>query len=355
MADASPEPEQKTLKEPFSSARARSGSGDEPLVEQCDGTRTLASSVDALQCRQWKVEWQQDGKAWGVVTASTATGVLTMRDRTMAFLRDETRFFDAPLDRRFVAGPAICDACRANDPAAPSGMFGDGQRFAGSEIRRAVTTAMPKADSLQKALLEQHVPRLRDVARYASDPKTSKSAKQYVKALHVALFDVARAKLWLENATVLQDKKLVDQAEKLVGGRVESLRKDYEALEDAIANELKRQYAGRWGQEGSDNEDKHLQVDFERLSVRANHLDGSSRSVWFEGTVNLDGSITGHSLVAPKNGETSCSDHTVACGFERVPSVLRFSQRREGPQGNRNVVELWFQQGSWVRAPLFSR
>jgi hypothetical protein len=357
-ATATAEPE-RSLKEPFSAAGVRAGPGgvdDTPLAEQCDGSRALALSSVTSQCRQWMIEWRQDGKVWGVTVAPTSSAVISMRDRTMSFVRDDARFFDLAVDRRFTSpSPPICDLCRARDPAGASGMFGDGQRFAGSEVRRAIVATVPKLDALQKALLEQHTVRMRDVARYAREPKTAKAAKQYAKALRTAIFDLARARLLLENANVLQSKPLVDQADKLVGGRTTALEKDYAALQDAIANELKQRYGGRWDQEGSDSAGKHLQVDFERLAVRASHVDDSSKSVWFEGAINLDGSVTGHSLVAPKDGKTSCTDHTVACGFERVPAVLRFSRRAGASQGKSDVVELWFQQGGWLRAPLFSR
>lgn len=358
-ATATAQPEQRGLKEPFSSARQRSASGgldDTPWVEQCDGSRAPASSSESLQCRQWRVEWHQDGKLWGAITAPTQAGVISLRDRALSFVRDDARLFDQAIDRRFATpGPPICDVCRASDPAGASGMFGDGQRFAGSDVRKAVVATAPKVDALQKALFEQHVPRMREVARHAHDTKTAKAAKQYVKALRTALFDLVRARLWLENAVVLHSKSLVDQTNKLVGGRTDALAKDFAALQNAIATEVKRAYGGRYDQEGTEAAGKHLQVDFEQLVVRAHHMDGTTKSVWFEGSINLDGSITGHSLVAPKDGQPRCSDHTVACGFEQVPAVLRFSARAEASQGNRNVVELWFQQGSWLRAPLFSR
>jgi hypothetical protein len=352
------EPEGPALKEPFSGPTARAGVAglEEPLAQRCDGSRGPVLTSATTQCRVWMVEWQQDGKVWGVMVAPTFDAVVSMRERTMAFVRDDARYFDQPLDRRFASpGPAICDLCKAMDPAGGSGMFGDGQRFAGSEVRRAIVSVQPSVDALQKAVFEQHAPRLREVARYARDPKTAKPAKQYVQATRAAIFDLAKAKLMLENANVLQSKPLVDQAAKLVKDRAATLDKSYGALQDAIANELKRAYGGRWDQEGSDATGKHLQVDFERLAVKASHVDGSSKSVWFEGSISLDGSVTGHSLVAPKDGQTRCSDHTIACGFEQVPAVLRFSRRSDPSHGKQNVVELWFQQGGWLRAPLFSR
>ncbi len=345
------------LKEPFATdGPGRSVGGDEEAVtEGCDGTRKPMIDVATVSCRQWRVEWSRDGKVWGIASAESLEEVLRQREATLAFARLDTRFGAGNPDPRYRdPSPPICDLCGAEKTAA-SGLFGDGQRFGGSEARRALEAARPQVEALEKALYDEHLPRYREIARLGHEPKTAAAAKKYMADLRGSLVALAQAKLALEDANVLRSPSFLRGTEKLIGGKVQALERDFEALQAAVAKEVQRAYGGTYNQEGPDAQGKSLLVTLDGTKVTATFQQGTAKSTWFEGTVNLDGSITGQSLVAPPDTPLRCSDHTEACGYQRVRAVLRFSERSNAPKGQTHAVELWFQQREWVRAPIFSR
>lgn len=348
-------PSDEGLKEPFVSRGAlRSSASDEAVwVEACDGSRKRVSEAETSGCEQWTVEWRRDGEVWGVSSAASMSDVVAQRDRTLGFVRYDARFFGKVDRLHGDPGPPICDVCDASEAA--SGLFGVGQRFGPSESQRALKAIAPRVEGLEKALFGEHLPRVRRLARLAHDSKTARATKQYVGHIRAALVALAQAKLSLDDAAMLRSRAPIVRAQKLIAGRAKALQRDFVAVQAAVARELRRAYAGRYVQEGPNAENKALQLDFDGAQVTARYLQGTATSVWFEGAIGLDGSITGHSLVTPKHEALRCSDHTEACGFERVRAVLRFSERESGPENQRHAVELWFQQGEWVRAPIFSR
>lgn len=322
------------------------------MIEACDGARSSPTKpARSLQCTRWKIAWREGGTVWGMVTADSYDEVVAQRERQLGFARRYARFFELPLDERYAdPGPPICDTCSSE---APAGRWGEGQKFGDAEARRAITQGEADLKTLDEAL-EKHLPQLDDAARLAREAKTAKAARSYAQQLRQAVFDLARSRLALDNAAVFRSAKTAQEVSTTAKRRVEALTAGLSDLQAAVAREVARSHGGRYLEDGAQGDVPHLQVGFEGAKVTATYQNAAGSSVWFEGTVGLDGGISGQSLVAPEKGTLSCNEHKESCGFVYVPAVLRFSVRESDGQ-TREVAELWFRQSQWIQAKPFSR
>ncbi len=324
------------------------------LTESCDGARTTPTGdARALECSQWRVVWREGGTPWGFVTASSYDAVIADRERQLGFARQYARFFEVPVDERYAEpSPPICSTCQ---PQAPVGRWGDGQKFSDSAARRAIAKAEGDIKALDAAL-EEHVPRLKDVARLARDSSTAKAAKAYAKQLRQGVLDQAKARLALDNAVVFRSEKNAKQVSDVATARVESLGGASTALLKAVGTAVSKAHGGRYYDGAASSPERaHLEVEVDGTAVKATYVIGAAQSTWFEGEVALDGGIAGRSLVAPEKGALRCQDHTVDCGYVYIDSVLRFSERKDPEQKMVQVAELWFRRAKWVMAKPFTR
>ncbi len=357
---ASPDDLQDLPPPPSTSPTSGTGGGTvaapiEPvLVEACDGSRLRPTQApQLLACGRWSVAWREGGTPWGLVTAATYEGVLAERERQIGFARQYARFFEVPLDERYTdPSPPICHTCSTE---APAGRWGEGQKFSDAAARQALETARAELTALDTALVE-HLPRLTDAARLAHDAATGKAARAYAKELRQAVLRVAKGQLALDNAAVLRSEQTAKEAAKAARAQVESLAAKLAALRTAVSKEVAKAHGGRYFEEGAAGSDRpYLEIEIDGSEVKATYFTGGAHSTWFEGTVELDGSLAGRSLLAPEQGTLSCQQHAESCGYVYIPSVLRFTERPT-PEGKTSATaELWFQRSTWVMAKPFSR
>lgn len=337
------------------SAPARSGVPVEPaMVEACDGSRRSAPpEVHALACHRWTIAWQQGGAPWGLVTADSYDRVVAERERQLGFARQYARFFEVPFDERYAdPSPPICDTCERDGPG---GRWGDGQKFGDAAARQAVAAAELELAALDAALRE-HAPRLTDAARLSRDAGVGKAARAYAKALRAGMQLLAKSRLAVDDAALLRSERAAKDTGRAAKAQVEALASTLAALRKAVGKEVARAHAGRYLEEGAAGPERpHLQVEIDGVTVKATYFVGAAQSTWFEGEVELDGGLTGRSLVAPEQGATSCAQHSEACGFVYIPSVLRFTERTAADGKTAQTAELWFQRSAWVMAKPFSR
>lgn len=345
---ADPEAEVAPAKDPGASI-------DTIAVEQCDGSRTRPSAKPkALSCARWKIEWSKDGKIWGVTSADTFAAVVADRERQLGFARQYARLFELPFDARWAApSQVVCDACEQNVPSTPSGLWGDAQAFGANPTIAAVGEARGKLTALETAVVDVHLPRLRDIARLSRAVATARLAKLYGKTLDGAIIDLAKLQLDLENAAIFRSPEAVKRTTKAIDARIKALDASAAALVANVAKTVAKVHGGRYSEDGAPAGSKSLLVvDFAGEKVTATLVAGEAKSVWFEGNVFLDGRIAGKSLVAPEGAALTCTAHSTECGYVYAPAILRFDQRKED---KRRIVELWFQQSTWVHAKPFSR
>lgn len=324
------------------------------LVEACDGSRrTATEAVTMLSCQRWTIALHDDGTPWGLVAADSYDGVLAERERQLGFARQYARFFEVPFDERYAdPSPPICETCEREVPA---GRFGEGQKFGDAAARQALATAEAELAALDAALRE-HAPRLTDAARLAREPAVGKAARAYAKALRQGMQRLATGRLALDDAAVLRSEKAAKDTGRAAKAQVESLASTLTTLRTAVGKEVAKSHAGRYLEDGAPGPDRpFLEVAIDGTSVTATYFVGSARSTWFEGRVELDGSLAGRSLVAPEQGATSCAQHSEACGFVYIPAMLRFVEHAGADGKPVETAELWFQRSSWVMAKPFSR
>lgn len=355
-AAASPMREPTATPSPGAKGGAPATPSEPALVEACDGSRQSPSAdVGMLSCRRWVIAWQEGGTPWGFVTADSYDGVIAERERQLGFARLYARFFEQPLDERYTdPSPPICETCETGGPV---GRWGDGQKFGDAAAREALAAAEAKLAALDAAL-DEHMPRLTDAARLALDPAVSKPAKAYAKQLRQGVLHLAKLRLALDNAVVLRSEQAARDAGRVAGEQAEALASSLVALRTAVAKEVGKAHAGRYFEEGAaEGADRpYLEVSIDGFAVEGTYFLGSAKSTWFSGTVELDGSITGRSLLAPDSGTLTCAQHSEACGYVYIPSVLRFTER-PGAEGKKpaQIAELWFQRSAWVMAKPFVR
>lgn len=324
------------------------------LVEACDGSRTAAKEDPrTLGCNRWTIAWREGGTAWGFITADSYDAVIAERERQLAFARRHARFFGVPLDERYTdPSEPICETCRAQ---APAGRWGAGQKFGDEGAREALAGAETELQTLHQAL-QEHMPRLEDAARLAREPATSRAARAYAKQLRHGVLDLAKARLALDNATVFRSEPMALDTGKAIRERIEALGASHAALGEAVARVVAKAHGGKYTEEGSPTPDAPaLEISVEGTKVVATYFAGGGQSTWFEGAVELDGGIAGRSLVAPDSGQLTCQQHSEACGYVYIDSVLRFTEREDPDQTTRSVAELWFRRDRWVMAKPFVR
>jgi hypothetical protein len=327
---------------------------DAIAIEQCDGSRTRPSAKPkALSCARWKIEWSKGGKIWGVTSADSFANVVAERERQLGFARQYARLFELPFDARW-AEPSqpVCDMCEQSVPSGPSGLWGDAQAFGANRAIVAAAEARQKLGTLETSVVDVHLPRLRDIARLSRAPATARLAKLYGKQLEGAVADLVKLQLDLENAAIFRAKDRVDKVAKAIEARTKSLDASAAALVAAVAKTVAKVHGGRYTEESAATTKSQLVVAFDGDKVTATLVQGEAKSVWFEGNVHLDGRIAGKSLVAPENVALTCSAHSTECGYVYAPAILRFDERKDSKQ---RIVELWFQQSSWVHAKPFVR
>lgn len=323
------------------------------VVEACDGSRTASSRDPALlTCTRWRIVLRDKGVPKGLIVADSYDAVIAERERQLAFAREHARFFDASLDPRFTdPSPPVCDTC---DLSAPQGRWGEGQALGDGPALRAVAAAKADVDALA-AELDQHLPRLRDVARLARQSSSAKAAKDHAKQLQQGMLELSEARLELDDAAILRSEKAAADVGKAARAQVEALRKSSKALADAVGKVVSKAHGGSYTEDGATGDPPRLEVALDGAKVTATYRVGAAKSTWFEGEVALDGAISGRSLLAPEKGQLSCKAHTVDCGYVYVDAMLRFSQR-PGPDGkSQQVAELWFRRSKWVMAKPFVR
>lgn len=356
-ASSEPATEEPVVKEPFAAADKGAGlvTTEEPvLVEACDGSRQHATKdARLLACNRWSIAWQERGTAWGLTTADSYEGVLAERERQLGFARHYARFFEVPLDERYVdPSAAICDVCNEEVPA---GRWGDGQVFGDAAARQALVAAEAELASLDAALHE-HAPRLTDAARLAREPAVSKPARAYAKALRQGMQVLAKQRLALDDATMLRSERAAKDVGRAATAQVEALASSLTALRKAVGKQVAKAHAGRYFEEGATGPERpYLEVEIDGIDVEATYFVGAAKSTWFHGQVELDGSLAGRSLVAPEQGTTSCAEHTEACGYVYIPSVLRFTEHPTAEGKPVQTAELWFQRSTWAMAKPFRR
>jgi hypothetical protein len=355
---AAPEPEagdSLAPKEPFSTPKPDALQGEEPvLVEACDGSRKHPTQdASLLVCRRWSVAWHERGAAWGRTSAASYDAVLAERERQLGFVRQYARFFEPAPDERYAdPSPPICEVC---DAEVPAGRWGEGQKFGDAAARQALTAAEAELAALDVALRE-HAPRLTEAARLSRDPTVGKAARAYAKALRQGMQRLAQGRLALDDAGVLRSERAAKDAGRAASAQVEALASSLGALRKAVAKEVTKAHAGRYVEDGAPGPDlPYLQVEIDGIAVTATYFVGEARSTWFQGEVELDGSIAGRSLVAPEGGATTCTQHSEACGFVYIPAVLRFVGHADAEGQPVQTAELWFQRSAWAMAKPFSR
>jgi hypothetical protein len=330
---------------------------DTIAIEQCDGSRTRPpAKPKALTCARWKIEWTRGGKIWGVTSADSFTALVAERERQLGFARQYARLFELPFDARW-AEPSqpVCDACEQNVPSSPSGLWGDAQAFGANPTIAALAEARTKLQALKTAVVDVHLPRLRDIARLSRAPATSRLAKQYGKTLDGAVGDLVKLQLDLENAAIFRSQDQVKRAAKAIDARAKALETSANALVANVAKTVAKVHGGRYSEDAAPGAAKSsLVVEFVGDKVTATLVQGEAKSVWFEGNVHLDGRVAGKSLVAPEGTALKCSAHSAECGYVYAPAILRFDERKDD-LGKRRTVELWFQQSTWVHAKPFVR
>jgi hypothetical protein len=352
---AASEPE---TKEPFGASNGSAGAGsvaEETVeVEACDGSRQRPTQdARMLACRRWSIVWQERGAPWGLTTADSYDDVLAERERQLGFSRHYARFFEVPLDERYAdPSPAICETC---DEEVPAGRWGDGQVFGDATARKALAAAEAELAALDAALRE-HAPRLTDAARLAREPAVSKPARAYAKALRQGMQQLAKGRLALDDAAVLRSERAAKDAGRAAAKQVEALASTLAALRKAVGKQVAKAHAGRYLEDGAPGAERpHLEVEIDGSEVQATYFVGKAQSTWFQGSVELDGAITGRSLLAPDGGALTCAQHSEACGYVYIPSVLRFVERETAEGKSVQTAELWFQRSEWVMAKPFSR
>lgn len=324
------------------------------LVEACDGSRQHATQdAQLLTCRRWSIAWQEGGTPWGLLTADSYDRVLAERERQLGFVRHYARFFEVPLDERYThPSPPTCETCEA---PAPIGRWGEGQKFGDAAARQALATAEAEHAALDAALHE-HLPRLTDAARLSRDPAVSKAARAYAKALRQGVLQLAKGRLALDDAAMLRSERAAKDAGRAAAGHVQALASTLVALRTAVGKEVAKAHAGRYLEDGGSGPDApRLEIEIDGTNVKATYATGGAKSTWFEGTVELDGSLAGRSLLAPEQGTLSCPQHAETCGYVYVPSVLRFTERATPEGKTLQTAELWFQRSTWVMAKPFTR
>jgi hypothetical protein len=340
----------RSLMRPFDAPGA-TGSG--PVVrESCDAVRTpVPDPTVAMSCTRWRVEWTHKGKVWASVEADSLGALQKKKARHLAFARQYARAFDKPADPRYAeSSPAICDQC---DPAVAQGRWGEGQTFSGLDSARAVRDAQTRLTEFETLFFETHAPGVTEVARLAGERKTASAAKRYAKQLELAAADLVAWQTQLHQAELLRSSAKVDKVLKAMKARGAALDKGLDSLGKLVAGSVSKAHAGTYAQEGaSPSATPTLEVKFDGRLVTATYHLGEASSVWFEGAVGLDGSLRGRSLMAPTGGKLTCKEHSEACGYAYIPSMIRFSVR---PEPRKEVLELWFQRDKWVAATPFSR
>lgn len=356
-ASSEPATEEPGVKEPFAAAGIGAGlvAGEEPvLVEACDGSRQhAAKDARLLACNRWSIAWQERGAAWGLTTADSYEGVLAERERQLGFARHYARFFEVPLDERYVdPSAAICEVC---DEEVPAGRWGEGQVFGDAAARQALVAAEAELAALDAALHE-HAPRLTDTARLAREPAVSKPARAYAKVLRQGMQTLAKQRLALDDATVLRSERAAKDVSKAAAAQVEALGTALTSLRKAVGKQVAKAHAGRYFEEGAAGPERpYLEVEVDGIEVEATYFVGAAKSVWFQGQVELDGGLAGRSLVAPEQGAPSCAEHSEACGYVYIPSVLRFTEHPTAEGKKVQTAELWFQRSTWAMAKPFRR
>jgi len=324
------------------------------MVEACNGTRSAATSDPrTLQCNRWTIAWREGGTAWGFITADSYDAVIAERERQLAFARRYARFFGVPVDERYTdSSEPICETCAE---ATPAGRWGEGQKFGGDGAREALGVAESDLQLL-RTTLEEHLPRLEDAARLAREPATARAARAYAKQLRHGMLGMAKARLALDNAAVFRSEPMARDTSKVIRERMQALADRHAALGKAVARVVAEAHAGTYVEQGAQGPDPAvLEVSMDGAKVVATYSTGGAQATWFEGTVALDGAITGQSLVAPEDGQLTCQDHSPDCGFVYIGSVLRFTERKDPDETRRSVAELWFQRATWVMAKPFVR
>ena len=323
-----------------------------PIVrESCDAVRTPVTDPKSLSCTRWRVEWSHKGKVWASIEADNLATLQQKKARHLAFARQYARVFDKPADARYEdTSPMICDAC---DPSVAQGRWGEGQTFSGLESARALQEARTRLLEFEALFYEQHAPAVAEVARLAGERKTASNAKRYAKQLELASADLVAWQTQLHQAELLRSASKIEKVVKAMKARGAALDKGLAALGKQVASTVAKAHGGVYAQEGSNPAaTPTLDVKFDGRQVTATFHLGEASSVWFEGTVELDGSLRGRSLMAPPKGKLTCKEHTQDCGYEYIPSMIRFSVR---PEPRKEVLELWFQRDKWVAATPFSR
>jgi hypothetical protein len=168
------------------------------------------------------------------------------------------------------------------------------------------------------------------------------------------VIDLAHLQLALDNATVFQTAAAVTRVRKAIEARGAALEKGAAGLLGTISKGAARAHAGVYGDDAGGPSGAQIVVKFNADKVTATFVQGEAETQWFDGAVQLDGSIVGRSLVAPENAQLACTAFSVECGYIWVPAMLRFDDRID-TRGKRHTVELWFQQSKWVHARPFSR
>lgn len=325
------------------------------LLESCDGART-ATSADpgTLTCSRWTIAWREGGTPWGFVVADSYDAVIAERERQLGFARQYARFFEVPIDERYTdPGQPICSTCESE---APQGRWGEGQVFGDGPARRAIAGAEAELRALDAAL-DEHVPKLKEVARLAQDAQVGKVAREHAKQMRLGMLELSKGRLALDNAAVFRSEDKAQQVGRSAGERVKALAKSSDALEAAVGRAVAKAHGGSYLEEGAASEAKpRLEVDFDGAKVVAIYKLGDAQATWFEGKVSLDGGIAGRSLLAPEDGKLKCQAHTEECGYVYIDSMLRFTQREaKDDKPAQEVAELWFRRSTWVMAKPFVR
>ncbi len=324
-----------------------------PIVtETCEAVRTPSRTPpESLSCTGWRIEWTHKGKVWGSLHAASLAELQQKKARHLAFERQYARAFDLPKDVRYdEASPNVCDQC---DPAIARGRWGEGQTFSGLQSARALQDANEMLSEFERVFYDTHAPEVAEVARLAGERKSAAAAKRYAQQLSLAAAELAAWQAQLDQAELLRSEDKVGKVIAAMKARGTALDKGLDALGKQVASEVAKAHAGVYAQEGAaPASTPTLTVAVDGRKVTATFGLGKASSVWFEGTVALDGSIRGRSLMAPPGVKLSCQEHAEACGYEYIPSMIRFSVR---PEPRKEVLELWFQRDTWVAATPFSR
>lgn len=332
--------------------KASGGSSGPALVQQCNGTRGAAKpELRDSDCNQWRIEWSDGGQVRGVTSASSRAALEAERELLLTFDRRYSTLFGVPVDARLQSpSAAICITCRGDSAA---GRWGDGQRFSGQPIDRATASTQGTIDRLEAALLSSHAASIEAVARLSKAKRTAAKAKAYAKQIHTAMGDLIELQLALDNAAIMHDTPEIEKIGRTAGAHTDALDRSRAALALLVASEVGGAHAGTYGEEGTSAAPAQMVVTVEGSVVTATYVQGAAKSVWFEGSVALDGSISGKSLMVPSGKTLTCNSHSLECGYAYIPSILRFSARPSADKDE--VLELWFKQTKWVQAKPFSR